>query len=173
MSNHNDDYAGELEAQGKALERRAQELEGERQKWKAAVLHYVEYLRAKGRDIPAFVAKIDEPEAAAEPAPYDGVTRIVRIGKPRIGPGRRILLLHIAKATRAGRKLNSKQIIKETGLAQSLVVNAIWSDVKRGVLKRADHLGAKATGRGKLHEVVMTDQGFEILRKAGLDVAND
>ena len=161
-----DDYGKELEAQGKSLSAREEALAKEREGWLVAVNHYADFLRKSGRQVPIFATEIAERQARSLPAPqaYDGVTRVVRYSKPRIGEKRRTILLMIAKATRENRDITTEEIVGKTGFDQSVTSNVVWADYKRGMLDR------KEAPRGHFHEYRMTDIGFDVLRKAGFEV---
>ena len=185
------EFGAELEAQDKELTARQQQLDKDRADWRTLALAYVNLLRARGRELPAFAKTLEPPSEQLEMLPdlsrpraaengldrygrpYDGVTRVYRIGAPRIGEKRRVILLCIAKATKEGREITSREIVNETGQDYHLVVNTMWMDEKRGILRYTD--GHKNTMPGKAKKVVMTDSGFDILERAGLlgDPANE
>jgi hypothetical protein len=178
-----DDFGADLEAQDKALRARQDDLDADREEWTLLAKAYVKLLKSRGRPLPAFAESLDEPPptSTAVPAsrsraiengldrygrPYDGVTRVYRIGAPRIGEKRREVLLYIAKATLDGRDVTAREIVNATEQAYHLVVNTFWLDAKRGVLEYTD--GHKNAVPGKVKKVKMTPLGFEILEKAGL-----
>jgi hypothetical protein len=192
MSADLEDMAAELEAKGKDLERRQRELDRDVQDWRSALRFYAGYLQSRGQKVPDLIAHMasgetkiiefkvgEEPQKAAgvyqvlQKPEYDGYTYIRRKVPPRFGDKRATVLRYIGKATREGRAVTSREVQKATGLPFSVVVNVFWQDGggKRNLIKRVDNLGDAdgATGRGRSHQVVMTELGFDLLRQANLD----
>jgi hypothetical protein len=134
---------------------------------------FVDRLKKHGLPLPDFAARLEEydelPQAPSQTQPaklvYDGVTRIVTVAKPRIGAQRGPILLCVAKATKEGRSITSREVSDETGEDYRRVVNVVWQDVARGILAYPDDFHPKI---GFPKPVIMTELGFEILRKAGL-----
>lgn len=158
---HSDSYLAKLQAEGRELDRReAEDQKAEealrlrrertaedRRIWQGAISHYTGHLRATGQPIPAFVSA-----SLATPAESEDDL----IATPRVGEKRRIVLLHLAKATVAGKALTTKEITAQTGLESTLVHNVVWADHKRRFLARAGD------------RISMTDRGFLLLKQAGI-----
>jgi hypothetical protein len=172
-SPNNDEYADDLEMQGENLRAQRQELELAEQKWRTQVTGYAAFLRSRNRPIPVFAQSIEnksEPQSNPEPAPrpYDPLTRIVKITAPRLGGKRKEVLLIVAKATKAGKSVSSRDIIDATGFKIALILNVLTADRKHGYL--IDTSGLEHTRLGRGYEYQMSEKGFEFLRLAGVDM---
>ncbi|QDP21198.1 hypothetical protein [Bradyrhizobium cosmicum] len=167
-----DGYATRLEAQGKALEAEQESLAVRIEKWRSAVEHYAEHLREQGLPVPAFVklneANSDRQKRQVTPETYDPLTRVVKIAAPRIGGKRKEVLVFIAKATKAGRSVSSREIVDYGNYPLQRVMNVLMTDKKRGYLTSIN--GVTNTGPGRAYQYQMTMKGFDFLRQAGVDI---
>jgi hypothetical protein len=163
----NDDaWAAELEVRAKSLEQRQQELDAERAKWGELAREYAKFLRDRGKPAPAFVAYLDETKPPT-PVRADRFTRVFSV-TPRISDRRKVILRCIAKINRQeNRAATSPEILEITQLEKTFVANILWQDFKRKYLSHEDAI--EGTAPGKFHQYKLTELGWELLKRAGLD----
>jgi hypothetical protein len=154
-----------LEAKGKELDERQRQLDADREKWRATVRQYAEFMREAGQTVPAFAMHLDKPDPMARPPnPDTNAYRIVKLAGPRLGAKRKIVLEYIAQATKENRKTTSREIAENTGLNILLVTNVMYEDYHNEYIDRINTI--ETGGPAKAYELMMTQKGFDFLEAA-------
>jgi hypothetical protein len=154
-------YLKSLEDRGKDISRRESslvkqeetiraqrvQLEKDRAAWEAASTHYREFLKSQGKQSHSIA--VNENTNEKETTDFSTLNL-------RVGPKRKAILAFIAKQSKAGRKVTTREITDETGQDSTIVSNVVWSDRKREFLDRDGD------------RIFMTHKGFEFVVQAGV-----
>jgi hypothetical protein len=135
----------EHRARGEAIRQKREAFDQEYRAHAAAFQNYRDFLTKRGQsNIGAMTAvTATTPDLAEFPS-------------LRIEGQRKVILAHVAAATRRGQKITSRQIVTATNISPERVSNVLWKDQRRGYVTRiGDH-------------VSVSPKGMEFLRQAGV-----